>query len=267
MDADIAIVALIGERGREISGFVERMSPQARARTHVVAVPADQAAALRLRGVRRALAIAEGFRAEGAQVLFVLDSLTRVAHAQRDIALSAGEPVGLRGYPPSALSLIARLVERAGNDRLSGGSVTAIFTVLADGDDLVADPVVDAARGVLDGHIVLTREAAARGRFPAIDPTVSISRTMDACVSKAQRAAARAFVADTALVEANRDLLAMGAHVPGQDQALDRALARQGEIEAFLRQPPGAPASFEETVEHLLATWGAMTDEPGGHHP
>jgi flagellum-specific ATP synthase len=267
MDADIAIVALIGERGREISGFVERMSPQARARTHVVAVPADQAAALRLRGVRRALAIAEGFRAEGAQVLFVLDSLTRVAHAQRDIALSAGEPVGLRGYPPSALSLIARLVERAGNDRLSGGSVTAIFTVLADGDDLVADPVVDAARGVLDGHIVLTREAAARGRFPAIDPTVSISRTMDACVSKAQRAAARAFVADTALVEANRDLLAMGAHVPGQDQALDRALARQGEIEAFLRQPPGAPTSFEQTIERLLATWGAMTDAPGGHHP
>lgn len=264
IDADIAIVALIGERGREISGFVERMSPAARARTHVVAVPADHAAALRMRGVRRALALAEGFRAEGAQILFVLDSLTRVAHAQREVALAAGEPVGLRGYPASALALIARLVERAGNDGLSGGSITAVFTVLADGDDLVADPVVDAARGVLDGHIVLTREAAARGRFPAIDPTISISRTMDACVSKAQRQAARAFVSDAALVEANRDLLAMGAHVPGQDAALDRALARQGEMEAFLRQAPGTPKAFDQTVKRLLATWGpAGSDEAG----
>lgn len=256
IDADVRVVALIGERGREISGFVERMPAQTRARTHVVAVPADAAAALRLRGVRRALAIAEGFRAEGAQVLFVLDSLTRVAHAQREIGLSAGEPAGLRGYPASALAILPRLVERAGNDRQSGGSVTAVFTVLADGDDLVADPVVDTARGVLDGHIVLTREAAARGRFPAIDPALSISRTMDGCVTPAHRAAARAFVADAALVEANRDLLAMGAHVPGQDRALDRALDRQQAIEDFLRQPPGAHVPFAESLAMLLATWG-----------
>lgn len=256
IDADVRVVALIGERGREIAGFVDRMTEASRARTHVVAVPADAAPALKLRGVKRALAVAEGFRAEGAQVLFVLDSLTRVAHAAREIGLSAGEPAGLRGYPASALALMAQLVERAGNDRGSGGSVTAVFTVLADGDDLVADPVVDAARGVLDGHILLTREAATRGRFPAIDPTLSISRTMDACVTPAHRAAARAFVADAALVEANRDLLAMGAHVPGQDAALDRALGRQGAIEALLRQRPGAPVAFGESLAALFAIWG-----------
>ncbi|MCS6987010.1 MAG: FliI/YscN family ATPase [Sphingomonadaceae bacterium] len=254
--ADVRVVALIGERGREIAGFVEQLTPEARSRTHVVAVPADAAPALRLRGVRRALAIAESFRADGAQVLFVLDSLTRVAHAQREIGLAAGEPVGLRGYPASALALVARLVERSGNDRLSGGSVTAVFTVLADGDDVVTDPVVDAARGTLDGHVVLTREVAARGRFPAIDPTQSVSRTMDRCVTPRHLAAARAFVADVALIEANRDLLAMGAHVPGQDPALDRALARAEAIEAFLRQPAGQPEAFATTVDRLVAVWG-----------
>ncbi|WP_448586538.1 FliI/YscN family ATPase [Thermaurantiacus sp.] len=257
IESDVTVVALIGERGREIAAFVERLSPAARARTHVVAVPADHAAPNRVRGARRALAVAEHFRGQGAHVLLVLDSLTRVAHAQREVGIAAGEPVGTRGYPPSALSLLPRLIERAGNDSTTGGAITAIFTVLADADDLVADPVVDTARGVLDGHVVLSRALAARGRFPAIDPGQSVSRTMDACVTPDHRAAARAFVADSALIEANRDLVAMGAWVPGQDAALDRALGRAEAIEAFLTQPPGRPTPMAETLARLTETWGS----------
>ncbi len=252
--ADVTVVALIGERGREISGFVEALG--AREGCHLIAVPADEAAPLRVRGARRALAVAEGFRAAGAHVLLVMDSLTRVAHAQREVGLAAGEPAGPRGYPASALALLPRLIERAGCDRRSAGAITAVFTVLADGDDVIADPVVDTARGVLDGHIVLSRALAARGRLPAIDTAASVSRTMPACVTPAHRAAASAFQRDAALVEANRDLLAMGAYVPGQDAALDRAMARAEAIERFLVQPPGCPEPFAATVERLLATWG-----------
>lgn len=259
--ADVTVVALVGERGREISGFVAGLGEASR--VHVIAVPADEAAPLRVRGARRALAVAEGFRGQGAHVLLVMDSLTRVAHAQREVGLAAGEPPGQRGYPASALGLIPRLVERAGCDRRSGGAITAVFTVLADGDDLVADPVVDAARGVLDGHIVLTRELAARGRFPAIDTSASVSRTMAACVDPAHRAAAAAFQRDAALVEANRDLVAMGAYAAGQDPVLDRAMARASLIEQFLTQPPGTPEPMETTLARLLATWG----EPAGEAP
>jgi flagellum-specific ATP synthase len=258
--ADIVVVGLIGERGREIAGFVDRLAPAARARTHVVAVPADHAAPLRLHGANRVFAVAEGFRRQGAQVLLLLDSLTRVAHARRELALAAGEPPGARGYPASALGLIARLAERAGNDRASGGAITAILTVLADGDDLVADPVVDAARGVLDGHLMLARQLAARGRLPAIDLAASISRTMDACVTPQHRAAARALVQASALIEANRDLVAMGAHVPGQDKALDAALAAEGRIEAFVRQPPQEFSPPEASLARLLADWGVGND-------
>lgn len=261
---DMAVLALIGERGREISGLVDALGT--RADCHVVAVPADEAAPLRVRGARRALAVAEGFRAEGAHVLLVMDSLTRVAHAQREVGLAAGEPAGPRGYPASALALLPRLIERAGCDRRSGGAITAVFTVLADGDDLISDPVVDTARGVLDGHIILSRALAARGRLPAIDTAASVSRTMAACVPAAHRAAASAFQRDAALVEANRDLLAMGAYAPGQDAALDRAMARAEAIERFLTQPPASPEPFARSVERLLETWGepAAPGQPGG---
>ncbi|MGQ5700681.1 FliI/YscN family ATPase [Sandaracinobacteroides sp. A072] len=254
--ADAVVVALIGERGREIAGFVGALADSARARTHVIAVPADHAAPLRLRGALSALAVSEWLRARGQHVLLLMDSLTRVAHAQREIGLATGEPPGPRGYPASALALIAQLVERAGNDARTGGAVTALFTVLADGDDVVGDPVVDAARGVLDGHVVLDREIAARGRFPAIDLGHSISRTMAACVSPAHMAAATTLRKDQARLDSSRDLIAMGAYAPGRDPALDAALAREISLEAFLAQKRDERAAWPDSLDRLLAGWG-----------
>ncbi|KPF77578.1 ATP synthase, partial [alpha proteobacterium AAP81b] len=167
--ADVVVVALIGERGREITDFVEReLIGEARGRIITLAVPADEPPLLRVRGAERAFAIAEGFRGEGAQVLLIVDSLSRVVHGAREVALARGEPGGARGYPPSALATIATLAERAGGERASGGAITLVATVLAESDD-AADPVVDAARGVMDGHILLSRGLAGRGQFPAID--------------------------------------------------------------------------------------------------
>ena len=253
--ADCVVVGLIGERGREIAAFLDALPAPARARTHIVAVPADAAAPARLRGCLSAFASAEALRATGRHVLLLVDSLTRVAHAQREIGLAIGEPAGARGYPPSALALIPRLVERAGNDARSGGAITLLATVLADGDDTIADPVVDTARGVLDGHVILSRAIAARGRFPAIDLAQSLSRTMPACAGAAQLAAASAFRRDHALAEANQDLVAMGAYAPGHDPLLDRALARRAEMELFLAQPEGGPQPFERAVAALIDGW------------
>jgi len=253
--ADAVVVGLVGERGREIAGFVEGLPDAARARTHIVAVPADHAAPLRVRGALRSFAVAEWLRSQGLHVLLLLDSITRVAHAQREVGLAVGEPAGTRGYPASALALIARLVERAGNDRRTGGAITALLTVLADGDDVVADPVVDTARGVLDGHIILDRAIAARGRFPAIDLALSVSRTMPACIQPAHRRAAAELKRDNILIENSRDLLAMGAYAPGQDKALDRALARQPALEAFLAQDRGQPAAFATSIAALIQGW------------
>jgi flagellum-specific ATP synthase len=253
--ADAVVVGLIGERGREIAGFVGDMDMHARARTHVVAVPADHAAPLRVRGAMRAFAVAEALRQDGLHVLLLLDSLTRVAHAQREVGLAVGEPAGMKGYPASALSLIARLVERAGNDGRSGGAITAVLTVLADGDDVVADPVVDAARGVLDGHIVLDRAIAGRGRFPAIDVGHSLSRTMSACVPAPVLAAAANMRRDIAQLDANRDLVAMGAYAPGQNPALDLALSREVRLEAFLAQPRSEIADFAASQAALMEGW------------
>jgi flagellum-specific ATP synthase len=255
--ADCVVVGLVGERGREISGFLDGLSAEARARTHVVAVPADAAAPARVRGCLAAFASAEALRATGAHVLLLVDSLTRVAQARREIGLAAGEPAGMRGYPPSALGLIPRLVERAGIDLKSGGAITALLTVLADGDDTIADPVVDTARGVLDGHIVLDRAVAARGRFPAIDLAHSVSRTMSSCVSSAHVRAAAAFRRDHALAQANADLVAMGAYARGQDPALDRALDLRAAMEALLGQPRDSILPFAQGEAALLETWGA----------
>lgn len=256
-EVDCVVVALVGERGREISGFLAGMGPEERARTHVVAVPADAAAPARVRGCLSAFSAAEALRAQGLHVLLLVDSLTRVAQAQREIGLAAAEPAGVRGYPPSALSLIPRLVERAGNDSRSGGAITAVMTVLADGDDTIADPVVDTARGVLDGHIVLDRAIAARGRYPAIDLNHSLSRTMPACVPPGHLAAATAFRRDLALAETNQELVAMGAHVRGADPAVDRALDRRPELEAFLQQGRDEQMAFAEAAGRLISGWGA----------
>ena len=228
--------SLIGERGREVSDFVARhMGGDKRMKTALVAVPADHAANLRLRGAQLACSLAEYFRSQGKRVLLVLDSLTRVAHAAREIALSLGEPGAARGYPPSALAAITKLIERAGNSATSGGAITGIYTVLADGDD-GNDPVVDTARAILDGHIVLSREIAQRGIYPAIDVPASLSRVMEAVADPLHRKQARELRGLIAAHESNRDFLLMGAYRAGVDSQLDRALAMQDAIRAFLVQ-------------------------------
>jgi flagellum-specific ATP synthase len=238
--ADVTVVALIGERAREVSDFVNRhMAGHRRGGMVVVAVPADHAPNLRLRAAQYASSIAEYFRAQGKRVLLLLDSLTRVAHAARELALVLGEPGAARGYPPSALAAITRLVERAGNSARSGGAVTGIYTVLADGDD-GSDPVVDTARAILDGHIVLSRELAQRGHYPAIDIPASLSRVMDALVPPEIARAARGLRALIAAREANRDLVLMGAYRAGSDPQLDKALALSQAIDSFLMQERGA---------------------------
>ena len=252
-DADVVVLGLIGERAREVSDFVaHHMHGETARRTAIVAVPADHAPNLRLRGALLATSLAEYFRSQGARVLLVLDSLTRVAHAAREIGLLLGENGSARGYPPSALATITKLVERAGNSRTSGGSMTGIYTVLADGDDH-NDPVVDTARAILDGHIVLSREIAQNGRYPAIDVSASLSRVMDDIVSPEHVEQARELRALVASYEANRDLMLMGAYQPGRDPQVDRAMAMHGPIEGFLSQRRSEQAYLADTTEKLTA--------------
>ncbi len=255
--ADRVVVALIGERGREVADFLEtKLPPEGRARAIVVAVPASHPPVLRIRGAMRANAIAEHFRDQGEHVLLLFDSLTRVAHAQREVGLALGEPASARGYPPSAIALIGRIVERAGASRASGGAISALYTVLADGDD-GADPIVDAARAILDGHIVLDRALAERGHYPAINPARSLSRCMADIATPAHRVAARLLRRHFALAEENRDLLAMGAYKPGQDAELDTAMARAPDVAAFLAQDEDEAASSTESIARLIAEFGA----------
>ncbi len=255
--ADVTVVALIGERAREVSDFVNRhMAGHRRGGIVVVAVPADHAPNLRLRAAQYASAIAEYFRARGKRVLLILDSLTRVAHAARELALVLGEPGAARGYPPSALAAVTRLVERAGNSASTGGAVTGVYTVLADGDDS-NDPVVDTARAILDGHIVLSRELAQRGHYPAIDVPASLSRVMDDLVPPPIAAAARRLRALIAAREGGRDLVMMGAYRAGGDPLLDEALALSQAIDAFLTQGRGE-------AEPLAASHAALAALMGG---
>jgi flagellum-specific ATP synthase len=254
--ADVVVVGLIGERAREVSDFVERhMSGEAARRTAVVAVPADHAANLRLRGAMLATSLAEHFRAEGRKVLLIQDSLTRIAHAAREIGILLGEPGAARGYPPSALSTITKLVERAGNSVESGGSITAIYTVLADGDDH-NDPVVDTARSILDGHIVLSRELAQRGQYPAIDVGASLSRVMSDVAPTELSKLARRFRALVSSYESNRDLVLMGAYRAGADPVIDRAIALQPQIAQFLTQDPGARVPLARARDELAQLIG-----------
>lgn len=252
-NADIVIVGLIGERAREVSDFVGRhMTGEKRDRTVVVAVPADHAPNLRLRGAMLATSMAEHFRAQGKRVLLIMDSLTRVAHAAREIGLLLGEPGAARGYPPSALSTITKLVERAGNSATSGGSITGLYTVLADGDNQ-DDPVVDTARSILDGHIVLSRELAQRGQYPAIDIAASLSRVMNDIVSPEHQALARTFRALVASYEANRDLVLMGAYRAGADPQLDQAIAMHELLTAFLCQRADDVLGIDDSIAQLTA--------------
>ncbi|WP_293880926.1 FliI/YscN family ATPase [Sphingomonas sp.] len=249
--ADVVVVALVGERAREIADFDEsHVSPAARAYTVVVAAAADAPAVLRLRAVERATAIAEYFRDAGLSVLLIVDSLTRLAHAQRQIGLAMGEAPTVKGYPPSALALIPALIERAGGDRRTGGSITALYTILADGDDM-DDPVVDTARSITDGHIVLSRTLAEAGVFPAIDIARSLSRTMTDVVTLEHNAAAQRVRGDWALAAENRDLVLMGAYRAGADPMLDRALANRPAIIEFLKQGTDQVCPQHETLEML----------------
>ncbi len=252
-EADVTVIALVGERAREVSDFARRhlTGPNA-LRTALIAVPADHAPNLRLRGAQFACALAEHFRAQGLKVLLILDSLTRLAHAAREIGFLLGEPGAARGYPPSALAAITRLVERAGNSASSGGSITGFYTVLADGDDQ-ADPVVDTARAILDGHLVLSRELAQQGHYPAIDIPASLSRVMDGIVDPAHHSDARAFRALMASWQANRDLVMMGAYRPGSDAVLDRAMTLKPRLDALLMQEPSERALLADSIAALHA--------------
>ena len=255
-EAEIVVVGLIGERAREVSDFVERhMNEAKRERTVVVAVPADHAPNLRLRGAMLATSIAEHFRAQGKRVLLIMDSLTRVAHAAREIGLLLGEPGAARGYPPSALAAITKLVERAGNSAASGGSITGLYTVLADGDNQ-DDPVVDTARSILDGHIVLSRDLAQRGQYPAIDIAASLSRVMNDIVPAQHQHLAREFRALIANYEANRDLVLMGAYRAGADPRLDRAITMLERLVEFLCQGQRDVVRLPQSTAQLAALLG-----------
>jgi flagellum-specific ATP synthase len=250
--ADVVVVALIGERGREVGEFLERtLTPAARAKSVAVVATSDQSPLLRMRGAFVATSVAEHFCSQGANVLLLMDSLTRFAMAQRELGLSVGEPPATRGYTPSVFALLPRLLERAG--RFAGaGSITGVYTVLVEGDDL-SDPVGDAARSILDGHVVLSRSLASRGHFPAIDVLQSVSRVVDSVVPRERVATAQALrrlLADLAEAE---ELVALGAHVPGAVPALDRALARKPDVLEFLRQGLGAPTSFDECGKRMAA--------------
>jgi flagellum-specific ATP synthase len=255
-DCDVMVVGLVGERSREVSDFVEtKLTPAIRSKSVVVAVPADHPPLLRLRAAMRATAIAEFFRDQGKRVFLMIDSLTRVAHAQREIGLSLGEPPTMKGYPPSALGLIPRLVERAGVDRNTGGSITAIYTVLADGGDN-DDPIVDAARAIVDGHIILSRSLAEQGIYPAIDISKSLSRTMPDVIDERHQTAAIKFRRLWSVYEKNRDLLLMGAYSAGNDALLDQAIAQHEAMVSFIRQDVSEMVHFDVSREALIQGFG-----------
>ncbi len=247
--ADVVVVALVGERGREVGEFLEHaLGEEGRRRSVIVCATSDVAALERLRAAQVATAYAEYFRDQGKSVMLLVDSVTRFARAQREVGLAAGEPPARRGYPPSVFAMLPRLLERSGQgDR---GAITAIYTVLVEGGDM-DEPIADEVRGILDGHVVLDRTIAARGRYPAVDPTISLSRVMDAIVSPEQRDAARRLRALVAHYEAKRDLVMLGAYAKGSDKELDEAILRMPKIEQFLRQSPTDRVVFEDTIATL----------------
>ncbi len=250
-DADITVVCLVGERGREVSEFVQKtLGEEGLKQAVVVAVPADFPPLLRLQGAMLATSIAEYFRDKGEHVLLLMDSLTRFAQAQREIGLAINEPPTTKGYPPSAFAILPQLVERAGNGREGGGSITAFYTVLAEGDDQ-NDPVVDAARAILDGHIVLTRELADSGHYPAIDVEQSVSRAMSAVVEKEHLMSAMAFKKCYSTYTSNRDLISVGAYQKGADPELDRAVDYYPAMMSFLTQKEDQSVSYEASLKNL----------------
>ena len=250
-DADVVVVGLVGERGREVNEFVrQNLGEEGLKRSVVVATPADDPPLMRLHGAMLSTAIAEYFREQGKNVLLLMDSLTRFAQAQREIALAVGEPPASKGYPPSVFAKLPQLVERAGNGKMGGGSITAIYTVLAEGDDQ-ADPIVDSARGVLDGHIVLSREIADSGRYPAIDVESSVSRVMVDIVPEKQLKMARKFKSLYSTYQQNHDLISVGAYRKGADSEIDEAIAKHSTLNEFLSQGIHEHFSVQQSLDGL----------------
>ncbi|ULU27353.1 flagellar protein export ATPase FliI [Dyella terrae] len=251
-DADVVVVGLIGERGREVKEFVEHtLGPEGRARSVIVAAPADAPPLKRLRGAQYATAIAEWFRDRGQRVLLLMDSITRYAQAQREIALAIGEPPATKGYPPSVFAMLPALVERAGNDAEGRGSITAFYTVLTEGDDYRHDPIADASRAILDGHIVLSRDLAEAGHYPAIDIEASISRVMPAVVQREHLRAAQRFRQVYSAYRQQRDLIAVGAYQKGSDPQVDHAIAMWPKLRDFLQQEVDAPTTLADAIGGL----------------
>jgi len=249
--ADVFVVCLVGERGRELADFLhDALGEQGLARGAVVCASSDSPPLVRMKAPFVATAIAEGFRDAGQRVLLLMDSVTRFARAAREVGLAAGEAPARRGYPPSVLSALPTLTERAGT--AERGSITAIYTVLVEGDDL-DEPIADELRGLLDGHIVLSRALASRSHYPAIDVPASLSRLMPRVAEREHVQAAAKVREHIAVHEQKRDLVALGAYVPGSDRRLDAALARADSIETFLRQDSGTACAFDETLTALQA--------------
>jgi flagellum-specific ATP synthase len=252
-EADVIVVGLIGERGREVADFVRRtLDATARERAVVVAAPADAPPLLRIHGALRATAYAEYFRDAGLRVLLLMDSLTRFAQAHREVALAIGEPPARQGYTPSVFARLPQLVERAGNSDQGVGSITAFYTVLTEGDD-PNDPIADAARAILDGHIVLARSIAEQGRYPAIDVEASVSRTMTDVLPAENLALARRARGYLGRYRQSADLIGMGAYEPGNDPRLDEAVSFHEGLEAFLSQDLSEAASLPDSLKGLKA--------------
>ncbi len=247
--ADVNVIALVGERNREVKGFLEHeLGPEGMQRSVIVVATSDRPAPLRVRACFVALAVAEYFRDQGADVLFVMDSVTRLAMAQREIGLAAGEPPSQKGYTPSVFNLLPKIFERAGN--FPRGSITGFFTVLVEGDDF-NEPICDAVRAILDGHIVLSRQLASSGHYPAIDVLESVSRLETRLSGKPQQAAARRVRESLALHRQSQDLIELGAYVAGSNPALDAAIRARPSLIEFLRQDAATSNPMQETLKRL----------------
>lgn len=258
--ADIVVVGLIGERGREVNEFVQKiLGENGLKRAVVVATPADDPPLMRVHGALLATSIAEYFRDQGLDVLLLMDSLTRFAQAHREIALAIGEPPATKGYPPSIFAKLPHLAERAGNADEGGGSITAFYTVLAEGDD-TNDPIADSARGVLDGHIVLSRNLAEAGHFPAIDIEASVSRVMPDIVDEAHLQMAREVRRLYSLYQQNRDLISVGAYQRGADPRIDKAIEKNAAILAFLQQDMNEPVDMSRSLSDLQILLGIKNE-------
>jgi flagellum-specific ATP synthase len=254
-EADVVVVGLIGERGREVREFVQEiLGEQGLKKSVVVAAPADSSPLMRIHGAMQATTIAEYYRDQGKNVLLLMDSLTRFAQAQREISLAIGEPPATKGYPPSVFARLPQLVERAGNGDMPGsGSITAFYTVLVEGDDH-NDPIADAARAILDGHIVLSRQLAESGQYPAIDIEASISRLAPVITQTEQQAQIQAFRKSYSLYQQNRDLINVGAYQAGSDPEIDLAISMQPRLIQFMRQDMNQAVSLEQSYTQLQQT-------------